>query len=75
MKIKWMIKDRVELYLFFPPLGRSIPVEVTPFPVEDSISGEAEIADAITHLCLNCLLGPLGMWVDHLLQWLQEATR
>ena len=35
--------ERVELYNHVPPPCRSIPVEFTPFPVQESILREVEI--------------------------------
>ena len=44
--IENITSKRVELYCHVPPSGRSIPVEITPFPVEYSISEEAGIEEA-----------------------------
>ena len=32
-----MTTERVKLYQRFPPLGRSIPVVLTPFTVDDAV--------------------------------------
>ena len=61
--IKQITVERVELYHHVPPLERPIPVEFTPFHVEDSIPGEAEIEEEVKRLPFNRLGGPLGMWV------------
>ena len=41
LTIEWMTEDMVELYCHISPLVRPILVEVTLFPMEDSINGEA----------------------------------
>ena len=50
--------EKVELYRHIPPSVRTIPVEVAHIPVEDSITGEAEIAESFKRLFLNRLGGP-----------------
>ena len=70
-----MTAERVEIYHHVPPPGRSIPMEVTPFPAEDSITGYADISETVKHLRLNRLGGPSGIQAEHLCQWLREATR
>ena len=65
----------MELYHHVPLPVRPIPVEVTPFPMEDSIPGEAEIAEVVKCLRLNRFGGPSGMRAEHIHQWLQEVTR
>ena len=70
-----MATYRVSLYLQFLPLVSPMPVEYTPFPVEDSIPEEADIAEAFNCLCLNRSGGPPRIRVEHLCQWLREATR
>ena len=55
-------------------MGRTTHMEVTQFPVENLITGESEIAESVKCLRLNCSGGPSGMRVEHLHQWLQEAT-
>ena len=52
--IERMTVKGVEIYPHIPPSGRSIPVEVTPFPIENSIMGETEISEAVNRLHLNC---------------------
>ena len=73
--IKRMTADRVALYHPVPPPGRSIPVEVNPFPVEYSILEEADITEVVNRAYLNRLGGPLGMRVEYICQWLREAIR
>ena len=63
------------LYHHAPLLGHTIPVEVTFFPIEDSIPKEAEVAEAVKCLRLNHSRGPSGIQAEHLGQWLQETKR
>ena len=63
------------LYRHEPTTGRATPVEVTPFPIEESILEEAEVVEAVNHLLFNCLVEPLGVRAENLHQWLQEATQ
>ena len=48
-------------------------MDISPFTVEDSITGEAEIAEAVKSLRLNCSGGPSWIWAEDLCQWLWEA--
>ena len=61
--IKQMTSERVELYQHVPHPGRYTTLDVTPFPVEDSIPGEAEIVEEVKHLCLKRPGGPSVMRV------------
>ena len=73
--IKGMMSDRVALYRHVPPPVRTIPVEVTPFLVEDSIPEEAEVAESVKRLWLNHSGVPLVMRAENLRKWLREAMR
>ena len=68
--IDWMTVERVESYLHVPLSVRPIHVEVTPFPVKESIPRESYIAEAVKRLHLNRSGGPSGMRAEHLRQWL-----
>ena len=72
--INQMMVERVALYCHAPPPGRTIPVEVNPLPVDDSIPEGAEVAEAVKRLRLNRPGGPSCMQLEHLHQWLWEAT-
>ena len=74
MSITAMTAERVELYRPVPPLGQPIPVGVQPFPVEDSISDEEEIAWELCRLCLNLSGGLSEFRAEHLRQWMIDAT-
>ena len=63
-----MTEERVELYCNVPTSISSIPVYITPFPVEYSILVDADIEEAVKHLCLNRLGGPSVIHVEHLYQ-------
>ena len=70
-----MTAERVTLYRHIPPLGRTVQVEVTLFPIEDSILEKAEVAGAVNFICLNCLGEPLGMRAENLCQWFREGIQ
>ena len=53
MTIARMIEEIVELYQRPPPPGRSILVALDPFPVDNLVPDEEEVAVAVYHLCLN----------------------
>ena len=40
--------ERVELYSYVPPLGKSIPISVQPFLVDDSVPTEDDIEWTVT---------------------------
>ena len=42
--IATMMSKRVELYCHIPPLGQTLPVGMQPFPMENSIPEDEEIA-------------------------------
>ena len=46
--------ERVDLYMYVPPVGDNIPVSVDPFPVEDSVPAEDEIEWSVTELKNHC---------------------
>ena len=73
--IEKMMLERVALYRQFFLTGRTVPVEVTPFPVDDYIPEGEKITEAVKRLQLNCSGGLLGIRADNLHQWLWEATR
>ena len=74
LTINWVTEERLKIYLHVPLPVRCIPVEVTLFPVEDSITGEADILEAVKHIFMNRSGVTSGMRVSHLCQWIQEAT-
>ena len=45
------------------------------FPVKYSIPEEEDITWAVCRIFLNSSGGALGMWEEHLHQWLNEATQ
>ena len=65
-----LTEERAELYAHVPPLGQHIPIEVPPFPVDDNIQGEEDIAKAVLRLRLHRDRGPSGMRAKHLRMWL-----
>ena len=46
-----------------------------PFPVDDLVPGEEEVAGAVRNLILNRSGRPFGMRVDHLRNWQRVATQ
>ena len=66
--------ERVELYRHVPPPRQLIPMGVQPFLVDDSILEYKEIAWVVRKLRKNYLGGPSVMQVEHIHQWLIDAT-
>ena len=58
--------ERVDLYSYVPSLGGNIPVTVTPAEVDDSVTMEDQIEDAVKKLRRNRSGGPSGMRAEHL---------
>ena len=50
VNIDRMKEEWVELYRHVPLTGSTIPVEVTPLPMDDYIDAEEDILEAIKHL-------------------------
>ena len=67
--------ERVELYSCRPPKGLRVPILGTLMEVEDGIPGEAEVVQAVWGLKRGRVGGPLGVRVEDLKGWLQEASR
>ena len=65
--------EQVDLYQRVPNLGETIPVLVDPFAVENSIPEEVDIEWDVKRIRSNRSGGPLGIWSEHLRQWLAEA--
>ena len=54
-------KECAEIYAHVPPPGRPITIDVAPFPVDDNITGEEEIDEAVLRLKLHYARGPSGI--------------
>ena len=72
--ISTMTTERFELYQNIPYQVQTIPMGVQPFPVDDSIPEEKDIAWTVRRLFRNCLSGSSVMRGEHLCQWLIAAT-
>ena len=51
---------RVDLYIYVPPPGENIPVTITPADVDDSVTKEDEIVEAVKKLRRNRSGGAVG---------------
>ena len=51
--INSMTSDKVEIYCHIPPTGRTVPVEVTHFPVEYSVPDRGDVSKALRWIRLN----------------------
>ena len=67
--------DRVELYSQVPSPGENIPVTVKPDEIDDSVTTEDEIAEAVTKLRRNQSGGLSRIRAEHLKGWLAAAKR
>ena len=70
-----MTVERAELYANVPLMGRPIPINVVPFPVDDTIPGEGDIAKVVMRICLHRDGGPSEMKAEHLKIWHRAAKR
>ena len=73
--LKRITAEQVDLYSYVPPPGENIPVTVTLAGVDNSLTMEDEIADAVKKLRRNRSGGPSGMRAEHLKGWLAAANR
>ena len=48
--LKRITTERVDLYIYVPPLGANIPISVEPFLVDDLVSKEDNIEWALKRL-------------------------
>ena len=67
--------ERVDIYQRVPPLGRSIPVSLDPFPVNESVPKEEVVARSVRNLRLNRSGGPSVMQAEHLQYWQRDTMR
>ena len=75
ISLETLTAERAELYAHVLPPRRTIPIDVSPFPVDDNIPGEEDIYEAILCLRLHCTRSPYRMRSKHLRIWLCTATR
>ena len=61
MTISQMTEERVGLYRRVPPPGRSVPVALYPFPIDNSVPEGEEVVESVRHLRLNRAGGPFVM--------------
>ncbi len=62
--------ERVELYTAVPPLGWSMPLNVTPIPAPEGTPMDHEIQEVVGKLQNGRAAGATGMQVEHLKKWL-----
>ena len=72
--ISTMTPEWVKLYRNFPPPGQPISVGVQPFPVEDSTPEDEDIVWEVRRILRDRSGGLSGMRLEHLRQWLIDAT-
>ena len=75
ISLETLTEEFAEPYAHVLPPGRPIPIELAPFPVDDTIPREEEIAEVVLHLQLHRDEGPSGMRAEHLSIWLSAVTR
>ena len=73
--LKRIMAEWVELYSYVPPPGENIPVTVIPSYVDDSVTKEDGIAEAVKKLRRKRSVGPLGTHAEHLKVWLAASNR
>ncbi len=62
--------ERVVLYMAVPPMGWSLPINITPIPVPDEPLMDPEIWEVVAKLQNICAAGMMGMKAKHLKDWL-----
>ena len=50
VSLETLTEEHAELHAHVPPPGRPIPIEVSPFPVDDDILGGEDIAETLLRL-------------------------
>ena len=65
---------QLDCFAHVPPPGRPIPVDVSHFPMDDTILGEEKIAKAVMRIRLHRAGVPSGMRAKHLKLWLRVAN-
>ena len=75
VSLETLTAERAELYAHIPPPGRPITIEVSPFPVDENILGEEDIAEAVLRMRLNYARGLSVIRAKHLRMWLCTETR
>jgi hypothetical protein len=58
--------ERMESYTVVPPLGWSMPINVTPIPVPDKPPTDPEIREVVAKLQNGCAAGAMWMKAEHL---------
>ena len=67
--------ERVDLYSYVPSPGVNILITFRPATVDDSVSTEGDIEEAVKKLRRNISREPLGMQAEHLKGWLAASKR
>ena len=67
--------ERTELYAHVLPTGRPNPIEVSPFPVDDTTPREEEISETVMQIWMHRSGSPSGMKSEHLRFWHRVAKR
>jgi hypothetical protein len=67
--------ERVALYMAVPPVGWSLPINITPIPVPDEPSTDPEIREVVAKLQNGCPAGVMGMKAKYLKEWLRRIRR
>ena len=75
VSLKNLTAERAEIYVHVPPPGRPIQIYAAPFPVDDNIPGEKEIAKAVLRMQLHRSGGLSSMRPEHLKMWLLLAIQ
>ena len=70
-----IMADQVNLYIYVPSPGENIPVTVNLVKVDDLVSMEDEIEEAVKKLRRNRSGGPSGIQAEHLKGWLAVPKR
>ncbi len=67
--------ERVALYMAAPPMGWSLPINVTPIAVPDEPLADPEIREVVAKLQNRRAAGAMGMKAEHLKEWLCGIRR
>ena len=75
MELEKVSRDYASLYQQedSSPLGRLIPIHVSPFQIDDGLLTKAKFDTSVHCLGVNRVGGHTQLWGEHFKSWLREA--
>ena len=75
ISLETLTSERAVIYLHVPLMGRPIPIKVALFPMDYTILGWEDVAEAVTRIWLYRAGGPSGMKAKQPRMWNRAAKR